>query len=293
MSRLHPRATARAFTLVELLVVIGIIALLISILLPALNRAREHAKTAQCLSNLRQIGQAHAMYVADHKGVIIPGDVRQAGLRLDVWATILVRGKYLGAPDMRRDPTSTVVNPPEMLENDIGPGNSVLRCPSDSGLRASTAALEAGGILRVQSIDAAAPTVGGIIIDTSYGINGYTYVGGGSQTDVYPFTRIVRTGPDARWVTDYTGTKLSRGLLLKINQCRPASELAAFFDGWWMQYATAPTAASTAATAARSPARSTARPTSCSSTATPPRSSAPSCPTRSAASTSSRTASAP
>src|SRR6187399_536737 len=56
------------FTLVELLVVIGIIAVLIAILLPTLNRAREAANKTACLSNLRQLGQAAIIYCNENKG---------------------------------------------------------------------------------------------------------------------------------------------------------------------------------------------------------------------------------
>lgn len=74
----------RAFTLVELLIVIGIIALLISILLPALNAARQQARSAQCLSNLRVLGQAFAMYIGENKNIFPQpgkdGDIAVNGL---------------------------------------------------------------------------------------------------------------------------------------------------------------------------------------------------------------------
>ena len=79
----HHLRTRPAFTLVELLVVIGLIGLLIALLLPALSRARDAARTTACLSNARTVGQAMAIYHGDW-GVLYPERQGKSARRREV-----------------------------------------------------------------------------------------------------------------------------------------------------------------------------------------------------------------
>lgn len=64
----------RAFTLIELLVVISIIAILVALLLPALQQARKTANVATCMTKVRQLGAAMRLYAYDHDGILMPVD---------------------------------------------------------------------------------------------------------------------------------------------------------------------------------------------------------------------------
>jgi prepilin-type N-terminal cleavage/methylation domain-containing protein/prepilin-type processing-associated H-X9-DG protein len=134
-----------AFTLVELLVVIGIIALLIAMLLPALNKARSQAKTTMCLSNLRSIGQAIMTYTATNKGSLPYGYYDGVTTAPDAttvfnpfnslqnasdWSTLLMAtvyhhggGTYVTQPELVKSGANFAIpNPPNF-------GN-VFSCPS-------------------------------------------------------------------------------------------------------------------------------------------------------------------
>ena len=106
--RQHSKArtsTARGFTLVELLVVIAIIALLITILLPALQKARHHAKRIVCVTNVRAQAFAQVQYATDNNGEFSPNDSNGPGYqRSDLLggtdAFSAMYGKYIPDSDV-------------------------------------------------------------------------------------------------------------------------------------------------------------------------------------------------
>ena len=128
MTRLHAsRRGGPAFTLVELLVVIGIIAVLIALLLPSLAKAREQAASVKCMANLHTIGQALVNYSVDNKGYVCPSFNMQSGggatnytaiglsQAMDGWPCILDRDGYLKSAG-RDQNVSTVFYCPDTFD---------------------------------------------------------------------------------------------------------------------------------------------------------------------------------
>lgn len=102
------RHSGSGFTLVELLVVIGIIATLMGILIPALNRARDSARQAVCMAQIRQVTSAWINYAADNRGALVSSDTWKLGWAGSSDTTDAVRNgllfKYIADPQVYRCP---------------------------------------------------------------------------------------------------------------------------------------------------------------------------------------------
>jgi prepilin-type N-terminal cleavage/methylation domain-containing protein/prepilin-type processing-associated H-X9-DG protein len=207
--------TKPGFTLVELLVVIGIIAVLVGLLLPALNKAREASRIVKCMSNLRQLAQSSISYSIDNKNCFLPCVIWSAGdnSMADYWDHLLVYTKYVPNQDL------TSMSDPQAF-------NSILVCPSVAEYTYQNSTID--GIRRDSSVvlqpqgGTVRTPIPALICDFAYGLNAYTHGASDPVTQYYPCTAISVNNPAA---------PNQMPVLKNRSKMRSSSELVFMFDG--------------------------------------------------------------
>ncbi|MDF3130260.1 type II secretion system protein [Kiritimatiellaeota bacterium B1221] len=198
------RRDCRGFTLIEMLVVIAIIALLASLIFPAVSGALERSKNVKCLSNMRQLGTAMFAYSTANKGKIMPLWIKGGGGVDEGWPTLLQKGGYLPSP-----PESITNKPPFFTK-------SPLYCPS--GLTDKVAGSITGDNL--SDPNGRRPMYWGSPYydhpaHVWYGVNGRTW----DPHHRFPLHKVPDdTNPDDDWVAD-------------LSSIRNPSKLVFAFDG--------------------------------------------------------------
>jgi prepilin-type N-terminal cleavage/methylation domain-containing protein/prepilin-type processing-associated H-X9-DG protein len=162
----------RGFTLVELLVVIGIIAVLIGMLLPALNKARATSRATMCQSNMRQMGMAFVQYANNNRGYFHDGKTYFASY-LDLY--LGVKGDDIKLINYAYSP---LWNCPTNSKVDPGPWNSYFLPYMANRYLLGYISLPSTNELPVKYTDVKSPTTKVLLFERNIGIEGVTSTGG-------------------------------------------------------------------------------------------------------------------